>query len=164
MAFIAGQYTCTWDANSTGQIKDGIRVDHTFSKRKIRGDNHADSDQDAVFRGGNVYVQFTMLEFNGAAAPAIFWPYGASYLQLGLVGILDTSIAQALVLTALTGTNAQTIGAPNTLTMNKTVIADGYPVSMLFAPDEREVPIRLQAYPYFSGSPGPTTCFYGVLT
>jgi hypothetical protein len=160
MSFIAGQYVPTYASGSTGQIKDGIRIDHVMFKRKIRGDNYADSDQDAVWRGTNVFSQFTLLEYNAAQAAALFWPYGNTYLTMGVIGRLDSALSAALVLTALTGTPAAVAAAPASITMSHCILAEGYPVSLLYAPDLREVPIRLQAYPYIPSS----VTVFGTLT
>lgn len=158
MSFIAGQYTATLATNALGQTKEGWRVEHQFFKRKIQGDNLAKSDQDAVWQGGNVFIKGTLLEYNATGALAAFWPYGTAYLSMGVMGRLDSAIAGVLVLTAIAGTPAA--AAPASITMNKVILAEGFPVDLLFYPDLREVPLRLQSYPYISSN----TNVWGVLT
>lgn len=160
MTFIAGQYLCTYNALSVGQIKDGITLEHQTFKKAIRGDNLAESKQDSVWRGHDVYVNFVSDEYDAAAMPSIFWPYGSSFLTMGVIGRCDvaSNITAVLVLTAIAGTTAAT--KPATLTMSKTILAEGFPVQLLFKPDLREVPIRLQSYPYTSGN----TNVFGTLT
>lgn len=155
MAFIAGQYTVTYGGSTVGQIANGITIEHTVLKRLITGDNHAEAPQDAVYRGEHVFAQFTLLEYNATSAKAAFWPYGATYLTGGIRGRLDSAIYAALVLTALAGTPAA--ATPASATLSKSILAEGYPVGILFAPDLREVPIRQRVYPNDS-------YVYGTLT
>lgn len=144
--FVAGQYTATIGASpvSIGQVKEGFRRTHEFFKRLITGDNFAEAKQDAVYRGGDVHVQFTLLEYDAAGTATLIWPYG-TFGDLGVIGVLDTSVATPLILTAIAGTTAAT--RPATMTFPTCVLAEGYPVELLFAPDLREVPLRLRCYP-----------------
>lgn len=151
MAFIAGQYTVTYGTSpgSVGQIKDGIRLTHTVFKQLITGDNMADSPQDAVWRGMECFAQYTLLEYNAAKALSVMWPYGASYGTMGVIGRTDQNLAEPLILTALAGTPAAS--TPASLTASKAILAEGYPLELLFAPALREVPIRQRLYPNTSG-------------
>lgn len=156
MSFIAGQYTATLNANSLGQIEAGITLEHRFFKRLITGDNMAETPQDGIFRGGELFVAYNLLEYNAAGASAAFWPYGAGYLNMStVIGTLDTASALQLVLTALAGTPAA--ATPATITLPDCVLAEGYPVGILFAPDLRTVPIRQRVYPNSSKVFGTTT-------
>lgn len=159
MGFIAGQYLVTYGGSTVGQIKEGITIDHTVMKQKIQGDNMGLADQDGIYLGSNVYGSFTLLEYNATAARAAFWPYGASYLSGGIVGRLDSGLAAALVLTAIAGTPASSL--PATLTLTYAILAEGFPVGLLFRPTLREIPIRMQAYPAGGGA---NVAIYGGLT
>ncbi len=147
MSFIAGRYTATYNALALGVTKEGLRLSHQIFKRMITGDYLGETPQDAVYRGAEVNIAYTLLEYNAAGAQAAFWPYGANFLELGVLGRLDvgSSIAKPLVLTALSGTPAA--GNPATITLPLAILAENFPVELLFAPDVREVPIRQRIYP-----------------
>ncbi len=150
MSFIAGQYTATYKTSALGQTAEGWRCSHQFFKRLITGDTYAQTPQDAVYQGAEVFVQGRLIEYNATGALGAFWPYSSTIFALGVIGRLDvaSSIAGALVLTALAGTPAA--AAPATLTFTQAILAEGFPVELLFAPDLREVPLRFRCYPYFA--------------
>lgn len=155
MGFYAGQYTCTLASSSSGQLKQGIKIGHQVYKQKITGDNFAKSRQDSVFQGMDVYSTLTLLDYGAAAARALFWPYGSSYLTMGTVGRLDSAVFTSMVLTAIAGTSAST--SPATITLPLTGLAEGFPVEILFAPELREIPLRLEHLPNSSGVFGTLT-------
>jgi hypothetical protein len=155
-SFIAGPYTATWNALALGQSAEGWRVSHSFFKRLITGDSFAQSPQDEVYQGAEMFVNFRLTQYDAAAVQTVMWPFGA-YLTMGQVGRVSAqqSIAQSLVFTAVAGTPAATV--PATLTLTKTIIAEGHPVDLLLAPDLREVPLRLRSFPNASGVFGSVT-------
>ena len=150
MTFTSGRYTATWNALAVGQTADGFRISHSFMKRMITGDRHGETAQDAIIRGMEVSVEMRLIEFDAAAVQTLINPYGTGYAmdQVGKL-VVQHSFAKALVLTA-----AQTNPGPLPLTQTiyQTILAEGYPVSLLMAPDLREVPIRLRAFPSSTGS------------
>lgn len=148
MAFIAGQYTVKYNDIDVGQVQEGITIEHTVFKQVISGDDFAETPQDAVFRGMAVFAQFTTMEF--AENLRAFHPYGTTYLTMNkVIGTLDTSNATALKLTAIAGTPASL--SPVAITASIAILAEGYPVGILFAPALRTVPIRMRFYPNVSG-------------
>lgn len=155
MTFIAGPYTATLGASTVGIQEEGYRIEHSVFKRLITGDNFAQTPQDAVFRGMEVLVSYRLEEYDAAGAATAFWPYGASYLTMGQVGRLDSNVASQLILTATAGTTAA--GSPATVTLPLCILAEGFPVDLLFAPDLRVIPIRQRAYPNSSGVFGTLT-------
>lgn len=156
MSFIAGKYSVTYGGSTVGQIADGITLSHTVFKRIITGDNWADAPQDAIFRGMELFADFTLMEYNAAAARAAFWPYGSAYLTMDtVIGTLDSANDAQLILTALTGTPAAS--TPASVTMASAILAEGFPVEVLFAPDLREIPIRQRIYHNSSGVFGTLT-------
>jgi len=157
MTFIAGPYTMTYNSLSLGIIEDAIRLEITPSEDGIQGDNLGDTIQDGVYRGGNCYIDIVMQEYNAAGALAAFAPWHATFGNIGQVGILKSSLAQTLVLTAVAGTGAATNIA--TLTSTKAVLAPNFPVSMLLGSRLRNVPLRLQLLPYNAGSPAAPVFF-----
>jgi hypothetical protein len=144
--FVAGGYAATWNSLAVGQCADGFRLSHSFFKRLVTGDAMAEAPQDAVYRGAEMFLQMVLIEFNAAAIYSIMWPYG-SYLDPGTVGRMDvkSALAKTLTMTAIAGTPAAS--SPASLTLELTILAEGFPVELLFAPNLREIPIRLRAYP-----------------
>lgn len=145
--FIAGPYTATYKGLSLGQTADGFRVSHSFFKRLITGDAYGQTPQDDVFQGAEMFCSFRCIQYDAAAVRSAMWPYGSSHLTIGAVGRLSAqqSLSGSLVLTAIAGTPAAT--EPATLTFTKAILAEGFPVELLYAPDLREVPIRMRLYP-----------------
>lgn len=147
MSFIAGGYTATWNTAALGQAAAGYRLSHEVFRRLVRGDTYAESPQDGIYRGAEVSLAFTMIEYDAAGLQAIKWPYSASKWTLGTVGRTDVggSLAKSLVLTAIAGTPAATV--PATLTLTLSILHENFPVEVLFAPDLREIPLRMRVYP-----------------
>ena len=167
MGFIAGKYTVTFGPSGSllpiGQIAAGITLEHAVSKQLITGDNEGQTVQDAVFQGHNVFAEFTMMEYDDDRARDVFWPYGTEGVQ-GVMGRLDVQlpVAAHLMLTALAGTpaaGATLTDGPQSLTAEKAILAEDFPVRMLFAPALRDIPVRLRLYPYTESS---VTKFYVV--
>ncbi len=151
MAFIAGGFTATWNALAVGQLANGFTLSHKFFKRLVTGDNYAEAPQDGIFRGAEMFIDFTCIAFDAAAIQSLMWPYSATRWDMGVVGRTDVggSLAKSLVLTAVAGTPAAT--TPATLTTLLSILAEGFPMSILLAPDLREAPIKLRIYPSTSG-------------
>jgi hypothetical protein len=148
MTFIAGGYTATIAGLNLAQIEDGIELEHVPFYEDIRGDNLGDSLQDGVYRGGDCYMNLTLLEFDAAGAQAAFWPYAAVWGRAGIIGVLQTSLALQIVLTR---NPVGTTATPVNVTAAKAIIPKNYPLKLLFAPRNRRVPLRLQLLPYESG-------------
>lgn len=147
MSFLAGGYTATYNAQALGQTLDGFRISHQFFKRLITGDAYAEAPQDAVYRGMEMFINYTLIEYDAAGCALAKNPYGAAIHTMGTVGRTDvgSSIAKQLILTAVAGTPAAT--APVTITFPRAILVEGFPVEILYAPDLREVPIRQRLYP-----------------
>lgn len=122
-----------------------------------RSDAYGEAAIDAVYRGGDVHLQFDAMAYKaGATTP--FWPFGALGVMATTaapVGRLASNMAQAMVLTAAANTPAA--AAPATLTMSKALLAENNPARLLFNSMLRKVPIRLRAWP--SETTGTVTWF-----
>lgn len=148
MGFIAGGYTATWNSQALGQAAAGYRLSHEVFRRLVRGDTYAETPQDGIYRGAEVSLAFTMIEYDAAGLQGIKWPYNVSTKwTVGTVGRADVagSLAKALVLTAVAGTPAA--ATPATLTLTLSILHENFPVEVLFAPDLREIPLRMRVYP-----------------
>lgn len=144
MTFIAGPYTVTYNGNSLGILEDAAPLDMLNSQIEITGDNEGDTIQDTILRGNRVYMDMVLQEYDAAGAAAAFWPWNAAVGTLGQAGRLGSSIAQALVLTAVAGTTA----TPASLTFSKALLAPNFNVRTLFGTRLRQVPIRFMFLPF----------------
>lgn len=156
--FVAGQYTATYNAKALGQTADGYRLSHQVFKRLVTGDAGGDTPQDAIYRGMEVMLSFRLIEALATGVDDLIYPYAATVgtpLSMGVIGRTDVRgnaagdpvpIVKSLILTALAGTPAAEEG-PATITMPLSILAENYPVEILYAPDLREVPIRMRIYP-----------------
>lgn len=155
MGFICGRYSATLASNALGQTADGYRVSHSLFKRIITGDALGQTPQDAIVQGAEMFVAARCIEYNAAGMLNAFWPLASTIYDMGVIGRLDSAIADSLVLTALAATPAA--ATPATATFLLTTLAEGFPVELLFAPDLREVPLRFRVYPNSSGVFGTQT-------
>lgn len=152
--FIAGRYSCTYNATDIGIAEKGYNLSWTVMKEKIKDtDVYADSDVDGIYRGMNVFLQTTCKEYKtGSVAPTTpyntFTPTGATSFEMGLVGRLDSNLAQALVLSSTASTPAA--ASPASITASLAILDAGFSVDLFFGPTQRKVPIRWQLYPYLS--------------
>ena len=144
---VAGPYTATYNGLAVGQTAEGYRLSHQFFKRVVTGDAMAQTPQDGVYQGCEMYLAMNLIEYNKAATQSIMWPYGSSYLAHGQVGRMDvqSSLSKQIVLSAVTGTPAA--DSPASITLPLCILAEGFPVELLLAPDLRIVPLRMRVYP-----------------
>lgn len=154
MGFIAGQYTATLGGSALGQIQEGIELRWQSFKSTIVGDNFAEARQDAVYRGVNLDALYTLMEYNAAAALSAFWPWDATFLDMGTVGVLESSLDKQLILTAVAGTPAA--ATPATITLPNCILADA-PTGFTLEPALRVIAIQQHVYPNASGVFGTTT-------
>ena len=162
MSFIAGAYTLGYGTgpSSLGQVEDGITFSYAPHYEAIRGDNAGDTLQDGVYRGVDVFVSFTLIEYNAAGVQALVWPWSNTLGTLGTIGRLMTGIKTigtpggalgtgSLTMTAVASTPAAS--TPATRVCHWAGIPDGADVNYLMAPRLRRLPIRLQLLPTSGG-------------
>ena len=152
MGFIAGRYTATYNALALGQTADGFRLNWQLFGQEIRGDAFGQTVQDTVNQGADMDLAARFIEYNAAAMASAMWPLSATPWDMGVVGRLDvgSSIAKAIVLTAVSGTPAAAV--PATMTLSLASLKKGTPVEILMAPALREVPLRFRIYPNSNGA------------
>jgi hypothetical protein len=152
--FVAGPYRATYAGNSVGVTERGFEVEINTFADPIIGDNMADTVQDEVYTGANVFVNLVLQEYNAVAARSLYWPFHATFGRLGLVGRMKWDLAGSLVLTGLNGSRAYStssqMAGPTTITFSRSILAANFPVRMLFAARHRNIPLRLQAYPDYT--------------
>jgi hypothetical protein len=164
--FIAGGYSLTYNSKALGQTADGIRMTYEVFKRMVTGHLAGQTPQDAIYQGQNRTSEFRLIEADEAGILDLLYAYTATIgneWQLGVLGLLDVrgqggsspaARAKSLLLTAVTGTSAANDAAA-TITLPHSSLHDRYPVSVLLAPDLKEVPIRLQHYVDMDAVGGP---------
>ena len=163
--FIAGPYTATYNAKALGQSEQGFSISHEFFKRLVTGDQGGDTVQDSIYRGRNQFVEYDLNEAVSAGVADLIDPY-ATVLgtphTMGVIGTLDVGFAGysgkglALVLTAIAGSSAADQG-PASITFSVSILAENFPVRILYGPDLRQIPIRQRVYPNSSGVFGTET-------
>lgn len=149
---IGGRYSCTYNAVDVGISEEGYRIFAALKEEVINeSDAFGGSLLDYFYRGGDWSIQAESKEYKaGSISP--FWPWGALGQMTGSgapIGRLASSVAKALVLTAVAGTPAAT--SPATVTAANAVLAPGQNGSLLFNSKLRRVPIFLAMLPYTSG-------------
>lgn len=153
--FIAGRYSISYNSVDVGIAEDGHTLSWQVFKEMINNtDVYGDTDIDAIYRGMNVFLQTNLKEYKaGSVTPATpynsFAPSGATTFSMGVIGRLDTNVANTLIMTDTDGTPAATF--PATLTASEAILAAGFPVELFFGPRHRRIPIRWQLYPYDTG-------------
>ena len=153
--FVSGPYTATYNAKALGQTAQGFFLSHEFFKRLITGDKYGDAPQSAIYRGRAQFCEYELIEADAAGVADLKEPYADTVgtpLTMGEIGTLDvgggtcSGVALQLILTALAGSCAAQHG-PATITLPLSILAEGYPVRVLYGPDLRSVPIRQRIYP-----------------
>ena len=146
--FVAGQYTVTWNSLALGlhEGEGGVPTitwqDHSDPIAKT--DRYGRAKIDGIRMGVDYQYECILMEYSKALALLAGY-FGTLGLQ-GLVGILKYSLAKPLVLTAIAGTTAS--AAPATLTATNAVLADEHQGKLLYGPQLRTCPLKMDLLPY----------------
>ena len=162
--FIAGRYTAIWGAGSAGSnalgvTEDGFELEKTIFGEEMVGDNLADTVQDIVYRGGNVFINVVLSEWS---------PGGILLLKNFALGLEDvgtddmgslvgnvgfqyaamgaTTPTNKLVLTSTADTTAAS--SPASLTAELANLAPGFSSRINLNNRHRKIPLRFQLLPY----------------
>lgn len=146
--FVAGRYTGAYNSVDVGITDQGYELEQSSSQEAIEeSDAYGQSFIDGIYRGGNVFLQFTCKAYKaGSITP--FWPWGALGIMstsAAPIGRLASAVASSMVLSAVANTPAA--AAPASLTIAKSILAANSPAKLLFNSKLRQVPVRLQAIP-----------------
>ena len=146
--FRPGEYSMTYAGANVGlTTSGGEHLRYRVAKKKINDTaTYAQTLIDGIYRGfDHVQLMVTFKEWNTPVKQAI-WPYSSAGAPggfdgtLGIIGRLDSDLAQTIVLSAVAGTPAATNG-PITLTAAKAILSDANDIDILFGPDETDVPV-----------------------
>jgi hypothetical protein len=163
-SLISGPYTATWNGVGLGlfQGEGGLPTITSVGKAKgIASSNLYGLTQiDSIHLGRDMFFDAVLMEYTlGVSA---LWPFDDFY-GLGLpVGTLKRALAQPLVLTAVAGTPASS--TPATLTMSKAILADDHQGKIVYGPELRTVPLRMQLYAYDRDAGAGVDIGFGVET
>lgn len=149
-ALAAGQYTVSYNGTSVG-IFEGEQGYPSIlfipqSKPIDRTDAYARMKVDSLRLGEDYQFEGVLMEY--AKGIAALFPYGVFGRQ-GVRGTLKWSLAAALVFTAIAGTSAS--ATPATITASKAILADGFQSKLVYGPDIRVVPVKMDLLPYDGG-------------
>ena len=147
--FAPGHYAATWNGNDVGLTNGPKILRRRYSAIEVDTDKYG-AGVDGIYKTGPVFLALTVKEWT-AAVRGILWPFGADFGIVGANGRLLSDLAQALVLTAQTGTPAATKG-PATITFSKAIIAPESDWEIPLGNVERDVPILFRCFPYLDGS------------
>lgn len=154
MAFIAGPYNWTFGGQSLGVVEDAPRFTARLDTIVVTGDNLGGTIQDVLHRGGNLYMDMVLQEYNAAGAPNAFWPNEPPAVS----GIDDVGVTQQSWI-GCARTTAQLIGTkvagscayPEVWTAPQAVLAPDYDISFLMGSRLRNVPISFLLIPTVVG-------------
>lgn len=144
-----GEYTMTYDGTAIGMCRsDGKSLRYRRKGKPINDtDTFGLTKIDGIALGCDVFLALTMIEWNAGVKKAI-WPQSTTFDgTLGVIGRIDSDLAKAIVLTAVAGTPAATLG-PATLTASKGILAPENDVNIIFGPDETPIPLLFELLPY----------------
>lgn len=150
--FRPGEYTMTYGGVAVGMCTSGGK--NLRFRRKSKPINDTDryglSTIDHINCGADCFLTCTFKEWNAGVKDAI-WPYGTAAFDglLGLAGVLDSSKAKTIVLTAVANTPAAAAG-PATLTATHAILAPENDTNVIFGIEETDVPVVFQLLPYDS--------------
>lgn len=163
-ATIAGPYGMTHRPRntgttySTGETKDGFVIRWKFSKHLIKGTAWAETVVDAVYQGGEVFLDFVSVQAYHMAFHTSWsqlgWPYSTVTGRIGYIGAMDvgSGFTGATVLTAISDTTAAEVLSPATFTAMESVIREDHEVTSNLNSRLRVVPISMRLFPYDTGS------------
>lgn len=147
---IAGPYTATYNSSSVGQQEDGFELRWRSLGDDVTSNSYGDTIIDTVYRGMEVSLFFTGIEYSSAIG--LMWPYTSTLGELGQVGRLNvgSTLTKTLVMTSVAGTTAAS--TPTSLTATNVIMSKKTEAMLRFASRLRTVPVGLDLLPYNSSA------------
>lgn len=148
MSFLSqsvGPYLVSYAGSDIGDVEGVLMLQVTAHAQLVRANRFGDAIIDFITRGATAFAVMNIKEWT-AATKATFWPFSGTQGLTGLAGRLGSDIAAALLLTAITGTPAATLG-PVTRTYAKAIYAPEFNKEIVLGAEERNIPLTLLCLP-----------------
>lgn len=143
---IAGPYDLTWNSTAIGMTtEDGIRHITRIAKSDVTASKYGQQVIDKVYLGQNVRITFDLIEWTSNMR-LFLNAYGTTLGIPGVVGRFDTTLAQVLVATALTGSAAAAALGPATRTYHSAIISNEKDVEYAMNANWRVIPVAVDIY------------------
>lgn len=153
LTLVSGQYTCTWSGTAFGIFEGDASVPTleitTFGEKIANTDAFGKTPVDLIYQGMQGRWQATAMEYKSGNI-AIITPWSGTMGKIGVIGVLATGAAAALVMTALSGTPAA--AAPASVTASYAILSPQFPIKLLYGPTLRKIPMMMDLYPYVASS------------
>lgn len=154
--FATGPYSVKWNNSELGLLEGSPREQMVSHGQDVRASQYGDSVIDGVYRGGDCFAILTVKEWV-ANTKAAMWPFSTADMGLsGVIGRLNSDIAKALLLTAITGTPAQAGALPATRSYPKAILMPEHSREITFGSEERNVMLVFRCLPIEVGSDAAT--------
>jgi hypothetical protein len=126
----------------------GQNLRYRPSIKKINNTSlYGDTLIDGIYRGlSGVQLLVTFKEWTSTIR-SLLWPWSTNLGEQGRIGQLASALAAPIVLTAQALSPAA-VNGPATLTASLALLAPENDVSVLFGPDERDIPVLFDLYLY----------------
>lgn len=150
----SGAYTGTWVIDSVardiGLFEGPIRHQQNLIAQPVMAHQWGRTIIDYVIQGGGFFGVIVLKEWTTYTKKFI-WPFGSTHGIVDEPGKLFSSYTAQLVLTAVTGTPAATLG-PVTRTYPYVATLPGHNLDITMGPMERNVVVAVAVLPEPSGS------------
>ncbi len=140
-----GAYWVTFSGSFVGLTEGPLQHEVTYSAEPVRASIGGDTVLDEVYTGVNMFCTIIFKEWS-AATKAAFNPFSGTEGATGVIGRSKWDMASILLLTAVAGTPAATVG-PATRTYAKAIVATDASVLQEFVAGERNVPVTFRILP-----------------
>ena len=141
----SGAYTGSYDGEAIGDVEGVWQINTSSYGKPVRASQWGDMVVDSIHAGINQYIIVNLKEWTDETK-AIFWPWDTVFGESGTPGVLLSSLAKQLILTAVPGTPAATEG-PATITFPKAIYSPGHSMTWPFGVGERNISIVLMCIP-----------------
>lgn len=155
--YAVGPYQVTYKGNDIGLTEGPIRHQHSIDALPIRAALYGSNILDYIFQGASVFVVLTIKEWK-TDSRVLMDPWGLTAGIFPSSGMLLSAYFGAVVMTALTGTPAQTGAAgggtegPLTRTYTYAGIFPGHSIDIPLGAVERNIPMVICVLPEKDGS------------
>lgn len=145
LTLAVGPFTSTYGGSSTGLIEKIYDATDIHHSEPVRAGLFGDAVIDDIYRQRDAFVLAVFKEWT-TTTKGIFNPYGDTPGSTKVSGRLGTDLASILVLTAVAGTTAKSVGFA-TRTYGAAILAPEHVVQTPLGAVNRDVPVLFRIYP-----------------